>query len=95
MYEEKNRKIRENGKATRERRSHMDCCVISVKIQENRLSKSKLEKLKRCFLEAKWLYNAVVATETLTLENTSTVQVKVRDGFETKEIKNLSAQMKQ
>lgn len=73
MYEEKNRKIRENGKATRERRSHMDCCVISVKIQENRLSKSKLEKLKRCFLEAKWLYNAVVATETLTLENTSTV----------------------
>ena len=95
MYEEKNRKIRENGKATRERHSHMDCRVISVKIQENRLSKAKLEKLKRCFPEAKWLYNAVVASETLTLENTSTVQVKVRDGFETKEIKNLSAQMKQ
>ena len=95
MYEEKNRKIKENGKVTRERRSHMNCRVISVKIQENRLSKAKLEKLKRCFLEAKWLYNAVVATETLTLENTSTAQVKVRDGFETKEIKNLSAQMKQ
>ena len=29
MYEEKNRKIREHGKATRERRSHMDlCCQV-------------------------------------------------------------------
>ena len=95
MYEEKNRKIRENGKATRERRSHMDCRVISVKIQENRLSKVKLEKLKRCFLEGKWLYNAVIATETLSLDNTSIVQVKVKDIFEEREIKNLSSQMKQ
>lgn len=95
MYEEKNRKIKESGKATRERRSNMSCRVISVKIQENRLSKTKLEKLKRFFLEAKWLYNAVVASETLTLENTSTVQVKVKNTFETREIKNLSAQMKQ
>lgn len=95
MYEEKNRKIKENGKVTRERRSHMNCHVFSVKVQENRLSKAKLEKLKRCFLEAKWLYNAVVATEALTLEDTSTVQVKVKDCFETREIKNLSAQMKQ
>ena len=95
MYEERNRKIRENGKATRERRSNMDCCVISVKIQENRLSKAKLEKLKRCFPEAKWLYNAVVATDSLSLEDTSIVQVKVKNTFETREIKCLSAQMKQ
>lgn len=95
MYEEKNRKIRENGKATRERRSHMDCRVFSVKIQENRLSKAKSEKLKRCFLEAKWLYNAVVASETLSLEDTSSVQVKVKDSFESREISNLSSQMKQ
>ena len=95
MHEEKNHKIRENSKATRERRSHMDCCVISIKVQENRLSKAKLEKIKRFFLEGKWLYNAVVASETLTLENTSSVQIKVNDGFETREIKNLSAQMKQ
>ena len=43
MSEEKNLKIKENGKATRERRSQMDCRVFSVKIQENRLSKVKLE----------------------------------------------------
>lgn len=95
MYEEKNHKIRENGKATRKRRSQMDCRVISVKIQENRLSKAKLEKLARLFLEAKWLYNAIIASETLTLEDTSTVQIKIKDTFETREIKNLSSHMKQ
>lgn len=95
MYEERNRKIRENGKATRERRSHMDCRVISVKIQENRLSKTKLEKLVHLFLEAKWLYNAVLATENLILDNTKTVLVKVKDSFEEREINTLSAQMKQ
>ena len=95
MYEEKNRKIRENGKVTRERHAHMDCRVISVKVQENRLSKAKLEKVRRCFPEAKWLYNAVVATGSLSLDNTKTVQVKIKDHFEEREIKCLSAQMKQ
>ena len=95
MYEERNRKIKENGKATRERRSKMDCRVVSVKVQENRLSCTKYEKIVRCFLEGKWLYNAIIATDSLTLEDTSKVQVKVNDTFETREIKNLSAQMKQ
>ena len=95
MLEERNHKIKENGKATRERRSHMDCHVISAKIQENKLSKAKLEKLRRCFHEAKWLYNAVVASETLFLENTSSVQIKVNNTFEAREIKTLSAQMRQ
>lgn len=95
MSEEKNLKIKETSKATRERRSNMDCCVFSVKIQENRLSKPKLEKLYRCFLEGKWLHNAVVASETLTIEDISTVQIKVNGSFETREIKTLSSQMKQ
>lgn len=80
MYEEKNRKIRENGKATRERRSHMDCRVFSVKIQENRLSKAKSEKLKRCFLEAKWLYNAVYDTA---VKNSKGFYQKAKRFFET------------
>lgn len=95
MSEEKNLKIKDTLRATKERRSNMDCRVFSVKVQENRLSKAKLEKLQRCFLEAKWLYNAVVASETLTLEDTSSVQVKVKDSFEEREIKTLSSQMKQ
>ena len=96
MYEEKNRKIRENSKVTRERRSHMDCRVISVKIQENRLSRAKYEKIVRCFLEGKWLYNAVLSyTGDFPRSGIKTVQVKVKDSFEEREIKNLSAQMKQ
>ena len=95
MYEERNRKIKENGKATRERHAKMDCRVFSVKVQENRLSNAKLENLYRCFLEAKWLRNAVVATENLSLEDTSVVQIKVNGTFEVREIKTLSAQMRQ
>lgn len=95
MSEEKNLKIKDTLRATKARRANMDCRVISAKIQENRLSKAKLEKLQRCFPEAKWLYNAVVATETLSLEDTSSVQVKVNGSFETREIRCLSSQMKQ
>lgn len=95
MSEEKNSKIKDTLRATKERRSQMDCRVFSVKVQENRLSRAKDEKLNRCFLEAKWLRNAVVATENLSLEDTSSVQVKVNDHFETREISNLSSQMKQ
>ena len=95
MSEEKNSKIKDTLRATKERRSQMDCRVFSVKVQENRLSRAKEEKLNRCFLEAKWLRNAVVATENLSLEDTSSVQVKVNGKFETREISNLSSQMKQ
>ena len=73
----------------------MDCRVFSVKVQENRLSCAKEEKLNRCFLEAKWLRNAVVATDSMYLQETSNVQVKVNDHFETRETSNLSSQMKQ
>lgn len=55
MSEEKNSKIKDTLRATKERRSQMDCRVFSVKVQENRLSRAKDEKLNRCFLEAKWL----------------------------------------
>ena len=95
MYEERNHKIRENGKATRERRSKMSCHVFCVKVQENKLSRAKEEKLNRCFLEAKWLRNAVVATDSLSLEDTSHVQIKVNGSFEARELTTLSAQMKQ
>ena len=93
MSEEKNLKIKDTLRATKERRSQMDCRVFSVKVQENRLSRAKEEKLNRCFLEAKWLRNAVVATDSLSLDDTSSVQVN--GTFETREISNLSSQMKQ
>ena len=74
----------------------MDCHVFCVKIQENRLSKAKLEKLERCFLEAKWLYNTVLSsTEDFPRSGIKTVQVKVKDTYEWRELIALSAQMKQ
>ena len=94
MSEEKSKKIKETIRATKERRSNMNCRVFCVKIQENRLSKAKKEKLTRCFLEAKWLYNAIVATETLTLDDTSSVQVMVKGSFENREILSISSHMK-
>ena len=94
MSEEKNQRIRDTLRATKERHSKMDCRVFCVKVQENRLPKVISEKLKRCFLEAKWLYNAVIATEMLALEDTSSVQVRVNGSFETREIKNLSSHMR-
>ena len=96
MSEEKNLKIKETLHATKERHSNMDCRVFSVKIQENKLSKAKLEKLIRCFLECKWLYNAVLSsTNDFPRSGIKTVQVKVKDTFEEREIKFLSSQMKQ
>ena len=96
MSEGKNLKIRETLHATKERYSNMDCRVFSVKIQENKLSKAKLEKLRRCFLEGKWLHNAVLSsTNDFPRSGIKTVQVKVNGSFETREIKTLSSQMKQ
>ena len=96
MSGEKNLKIKESLRATKERHSNMDCRVFSAKVQENRLSKAKLEKLYRCFLEAKWLYNAVLSsTEDFSRSGIKTVSIKVKDTFEEREIKNLSSQMKQ
>ena len=96
MSKEKNRKIKDTIRITKERHSNMDCRVFSVKIQENRLSKVKLEKLRRCFLEAKWLYNAVLSSvDDFLRSGIKTVSVKVKETFEEREIKNLSSQMKQ
>lgn len=96
MSGEKNLKIKESLRATKERHSNMDCRVFSAKVQENKLSKAKLEKLYRCFLEAKWLYNAVLSsTEDFPRSGIKTVSIKVKDTFEEREIKNLSSQMKQ
>ena len=96
MSEEKNSKIKDTLHATKERRSQMDCCVFSVKIQENRLSRAKYEKIVRCFLEGKWVYNAALSYDgDFPRSGIKTVQVKAKDSFEEREIKCLSSQMKQ
>jgi transposase len=97
MGQEKAEKIRNTLKQTREKRKHQVPRVYQVKLQN--LSAKDREMLDRLFLEAKWLYNYVIVD----IENRLTpdvwklkeVEVKTPEGFEKREIKQLSSQMKQ
>ena len=59
--EAKNKQIAQTMKETFEKRSQQVCRVYTVKIQENKLSKTQQEQLKMMFVEAKWLKNAILA----------------------------------
>ena len=54
---EKNNRIREKGKETREKRKSQLCRVYRVKIDFSHLNEAQKEHLKMLFVEAKWLYN--------------------------------------
>ena len=54
---EKNNRIREKGKETREKRKSQVCRVYRVKIDFSHLNEAQKEHLKMLFVEAKWLYN--------------------------------------
>jgi len=92
----KSEKIKQTLKETKERRKNLRPVVYQLKIQN--ISDTKEEKLNRVFLEAKWLYNWIVAD--IDRVNTPTkeikeVEVKVGDKVENRELKYLSAQIKQ
>ena len=54
---EKNIKISQSIKQTKQKRKHQICKTYRLKIDMSSLSKIKLEHLKMMFVEAKWLYN--------------------------------------
>ncbi len=83
--------------ATKERRKHQTCKTFRVKIASSHLSQETLHHLKMLFLEAKWLYNHILAQQDIfTLDyKYTTVTVKVKDQFETRSLTHLSSQMKQ
>ena len=60
MSIEKNRKIAQSKKATRERRESQVCRVFQCKIQRNKLTARQNEELKMLFVEGKWCYNAIL-----------------------------------
>ena len=97
----KNNKIREKGKETRLRRQSQICKVFRVKIDFSHLNEFEKTRLKMIFVEAKWLYNDI-----LTFSNTKEIneyndKITTVHGFDkdkqpvTRELKNLSSQMKQ
>jgi putative transposase len=65
-------KIKQTIKETKERRKNLSPVVYQLKIQN--LSSAKEEKLNRVFLEAKWLYNWIIAN--IDRINTPTKEIK-------------------
>ena len=97
MRKEKAQRIKETLSATRQRRKNQIPRVYQLKLQN--LSKKDEEKLDSLFLEAKWLYNYIVADVENRLNNDSwklkAVEIKTPEGLEKREIKQLSSQMRQ
>ena len=90
----KNQKIKETGKATRERRKDMLCRVFEVKVDLSRMSKSQRNDVNTLFREAKWFRNAYLADNGLS-DKSRSVKVKVKDIFEERELTLLGSQIKQ
>lgn len=93
--EAKNQIIRDTLKKTKEQRKTQICRQYELKIDKSHLNKQTLKHLKSLFLEAKWLYNHVLASGNIFETDSKIDAVKVKDHFETREIKHLSSQMKQ
>ncbi|KKM89215.1 hypothetical protein LCGC14_1250850 [marine sediment metagenome] len=82
---------------TKKKRQSQQCKVYEIKVDKSKLSKNSLHHLNMVFVEAKWLYNHVLTQEDITKIDTTilTVPVKVKDGFQKRAFKHISAQMKQ
>lgn len=95
----KNQRIKDTIKATRKRRSGMDCKVYSVKISKSRMNGAQKESLIRLFLEAKWVRNALIGSEDFTkvsLKNfRDEVPVHTPDGVDFRPITVLGGQIAQ
>ena len=97
---EKNAAIRCTLKSTMERRRGQICKQYELKIDRSHLNQKSERNLNRVFLEAKWFYNSILASQDVFFLSkdhykTKEVQVKVKNRFETRELKCLSSQMKQ
>jgi len=96
---DKNQKIKETLKKTKEKRKTQTPKVYQLKISYSNLNKQQKLWLERVFLEAKWLYNYCIANIKNRLdpktEKLKQVEIKTPKGTETREITCLSSQMKQ
>ena len=73
----KNTKTKETYAATLARRESQDCHVFTVKVQNNKLNASQRESLKMMFVEAKWMYNHILALSQD--ENVNVFELKYND----------------
>jgi len=81
---------------TQQRHKQMICKSYELKIDKSHLSKELANHLRQLFLEAKWFTNYAIANGIFEVDyKIKTVQIKVKDTFEERQIKHLSSQMKQ
>lgn len=91
------KKIKDSIFKTKNRRNSMMCKTIECKIDFSSLSEITKQSLFNLFLEGKWLYNSILASDNISKFNTkiNEVQVKILDNFENRKLDTISAQMKQ
>jgi len=98
MKEEDKLKRRNSILKTKEKRKEQTCKVFEIKIDSSHLSIEKSNYLKRLFLEAKWYYNFILASEDIFKFDDKQVKISVLNKDkkeEEREIKFLSSQMRQ
>jgi putative transposase len=97
MTRSKNESIKASMKATKARRTNQRCSVFTVKLDTSHLNRGTLHHLRMLFLEAKWLYNHILAQPNVfELDyKLSAVPVKVKDTFELRQLSYVSSHMKQ
>lgn len=97
MSETRKNKIKKSIQNTKDRRNSMTCKVIECKIDLSTLSNITISSLNKLFIEGKWLYNSILASEDIIDYDTKTkeVTIKVKDEFENRNLETISSQMKQ
>lgn len=95
---EKNKKIANTQKETRDKRRNQTCRVYTVKIQANKLSRLQKEQLKTLFIEGKWCYNHILSLDDIYSfkdEETSVLHYDKDHNEVTSEYKVLSRSLRQ
>jgi len=97
---EKRERIRNKGRETRNKRKTQTAKSFEIKLDKSKISKEKINNLKRLFLEGKWFTNYIISkgiTDSVSYKDykVNKVNIKVKDKFEERELKVLSSQMKQ
>jgi putative transposase len=100
MIESKKNKIKNSLNKTKNKRKSQEITIIKTKVDYSKLNRKTLKRIKRIFLEAKWLYNYIINNE---LNNDifnidykiDEVLVYVKDHHEKRKLLYLSSQMKE
>jgi putative transposase len=91
-------RIKASIRRTKKRRESQVCKTYQLKIDISHASKTTREILRRLFLEAKWFYNDMLARGQVFEADYKVREVQVKNadgGFETRELRFLSSQMRQ